>query len=374
MKIVYVANVRMPTEKAHGFQIMKMCEAFADLENEVTLIAPRRLNPIKDDPFDYYGIKKNFKIVRMPCLDLLPIFKGKLSFLIEEASFYLATKIFLAGLKNYDSLYVREIVAAIFFKDVYFEVHNLPKKIGFWFRRAIKNSARFFPVTKCLADDLEKAGAPRQKIMVAPDGVDLRAFEKIVDKQTARRQLNFPNDKRIVLYAGSFYLYDWKGTDIMIESAKNFSEDTLFVLVGGNEEEMEKIKGRGLPGNVLLIGRKSPKEIPIYLSAADILILPNKAGFVHSERYTSPLKLFEYMAAGKPIIASDLPSIREVLNESNSVLVKPSDAGALAEAIKAIINNPERAQKISSAALIDVKKYSWSSRAEKIMKVMKVVR
>ena len=59
-KIIYLANVRLPTEKAHGIQIVKMCEAFAGLGLEVELVVPNRLNSIQDDIFDYYGVKKNF--------------------------------------------------------------------------------------------------------------------------------------------------------------------------------------------------------------------------------------------------------------------------------------------------------------------------
>ena len=72
-KLVYIANARIPTEKAHGIQIMKMCEAFSAQVVDVELVLPRRLNRIKENPFDYYGVKKNFKITKLPTIDFITL-------------------------------------------------------------------------------------------------------------------------------------------------------------------------------------------------------------------------------------------------------------------------------------------------------------
>ena len=85
-----------------------------------------------------------------------------------------------------------------------------------------------------------------------------------------------------------------------------------------------------------------------------------------SKYYTSPMKLFEYMAVGRPIVASHIPSIAEILNEENSVLVKPDDPEALARGIRFVLENNEFAEKISSQAYIDVQKYTWEARAKLI--------
>ncbi|MCH7883412.1 hypothetical protein IIA95_03290, partial [Patescibacteria group bacterium] len=78
MKLIYIANARIPTEKAHGIQIMKTCEAFADNGAEIELVVPWRFNPIKNDPFEYYDVKRVFKIVKIPSLDLTAF--GKIGF------------------------------------------------------------------------------------------------------------------------------------------------------------------------------------------------------------------------------------------------------------------------------------------------------
>jgi len=119
--------------------------------------------------------------------------------------------------------------------------------------------------------------------------------------------------------------------------------------------------------NVILVGYVAPKQVPKYLAAADILILPNTSADDMSRLYTSPLKLFEYMAARRPIVASDLTSIREILNEQNSILVKPDDPAALVEGILKISENKALADSLVKKAFQDVQQYTWDKRAERIL-------
>ncbi len=95
-------------------------------------------------------------------------------------------------------------------------------------------------------------------------------------------------------------------------------------------------------------------------------MLPNPASAI-STRFTSPLKLFEYMAAGRPIVASDLPSIREVLrHEQNALLVEPGDAAALAAGVRRLLDDRPLADRLAQAAVTDVASYSWDRRAERL--------
>ena len=124
-------------------------------------------------------------------------------------------------------------------------------------------------------------------------------------------------------------------------------------------------------GRVEFIGWRKHSLIPLYLRAADLLVLPNKKDGDLSEFYTSPLKMFEYMAAGKPIIATDLPSLREVLNEQNAFFVVPGDSVALARGITMVLNNAMLADRISRQALQEVKNYTWDIRAQQILDFIK---
>lgn len=120
-----------------------------------------------------------------------------------------------------------------------------------------------------------------------------------------------------------------------------------------------------------MVGHRPHQEIPYWLKAADVLVLPNSAKEKISRFYTSPLKLFEYMASGTPIVASDLPSIREVLNEKNAVLVKPDSPEFLTAGIMKVLENPYLSDKISKQAFQDVQNYTWEKRAEKILRFIK---
>ena len=142
-----------------------------------------------------------------------------------------------------------------------------------------------------------------------------------------------------------------------------------FVFVGGMKNDLIRfsllIRQKQL-NNVLLVGQRPHAEIPYYLKAADVLVLPNSATEKISSHYTSPMKLFEYMASGTPIVASDLPSIREVLNWQNATLVRPDDPKDLARGIEAVLKNKKWADKIAKKAKIDSVGYDWSKRVKDI--------
>ena len=367
MKLYYLSNLRIPTEKAHGIQIAKMCEAFALNGLEVELIVPLKYNEIKADPYEYYNVERNFKITKVLCLDALRLFINKFGFFIQTASFLFFARIFLA-FKRRGIIYTREVWAGLFFKDYVLEIHNLPKKINWLALRGLRRAGRLLVLTDFLKNEIAALGVERNKILVSADGVDLKNFDIEMEKNQARKMVGLPLDKKIILYSGSFYLYDWKGVDVLIDAAKYLSDDELIILLGGKADEIAQINGLRASNRIKLIERQPYKNIPVYLKAADILVLPNKKGESISEKYTSPLKLFEYMASGAPIVASDLPSLREVLNNQNSVLVEPNSSERLAEGISQALGNGDLASKISAQALKDVQQYSWQKRTGNIIK------
>jgi glycosyltransferase involved in cell wall biosynthesis len=225
--------------------------------------------------------------------------------------------------------------------------------------------------SKGTESEYKKAGFKRT--VAVPNGVDLEKF-KVESRKSkvdeTKEKLNLPLDKKIIMYTG--HLYAWKGVDTVIEAAKlcsNYSQ-IIFVFVGGTEKDLlkyQKIKESQSLTNVLFVGHREQKEVPEYLACADVLLLPNVPLSVESEHYTSPIKMFEYMASGKPVVASDLPSIREVLNEKNSILVKPADATDLIRGINEALENPIHTREITREALMNVENYTWIKRAERII-------
>lgn len=367
MRFLYIANVRIPTERAHGLQIIKMCESFVELKNDVKLIAPNRFNKIKDNCFDYYDVKNNFRIIKLPCIDLIPLsnFLGSFAAHLELLTFLISVK-FFSIFNGYDIIYTREPMVGIFFKDFILELHSLPRFKSYFFYSCIKKAKKLVVLTEGIKKILIEQGVNADKIIVSPDAVDLEQFEIGLNLIEARKKLALPLESKIILYTG--HLYSWKGVDTLVEAAKLLPPDYLTVFVGGVEEDVEKFRLKYANiRNILIVGHKPHREIPIYLKAADVLILPNSGKEKISKFYTSPLKLFEYMAARKPIVSSDLPSIREILNDHNSILVDPDNPQKLIQGIKLVFKYPNLSFKISESAYQDVVVNTWIKRAEKII-------
>ena len=376
MKLVYIANIKLPTGKAHGIQIMKMCESFAkvkiaDKNIEVELIVPGRFNYIKEDPFLFYNVTRNFKIIKIPCFDLFFVdgFLGKVSFFLQTISFLFVTRIHFL-FNRFDILYTREQLTGLFFKNFILEIHSIPKKIAFFHKIIWQRARKLVVLTSYIKKIIAEGGLTKEKILVAADAVDLQEFDIPISANDARKKLGLPLDKKIVLYAGSFLLFDWKGVDILLQSAEFIKSGCLLILVGGQKQEIEALKSLSNTQdskNILMVGQKPHNLIPYYIKAADVLVLPNKAGDVWSEYYTSPLKLFEYMAGRRPIVASDLPSIREILNKDSALLFEANNPVDLAEKINLLIENSDLGRQVADKAFQVVADYTWDKRAQIII-------
>jgi len=367
-KLIYIANIRLPTEKAHGIQIMKTCEAFTATGSVVELVIPWRFNSIKGDPFEYYSIKTKFKITRIFSLDLVRY--GKWGFIIQLATFGLSA-FFYTMFSKKDFIYGRDefpLILSSLHSRIIWETHT-----GSYSRtvRALLNrNIRMVAISNGLKDLYVRNGVNPNHIFVAPDSVDTELFDIRISKEEARRKLNLPLDKKIVLYTG--HLYDWKGAHVLGEAARLLPTDISIVFVGGTESDVRSFKERfGSIQNVFILGKKPYNEIPVFLKAADILTLPNSPVNDNSSFYTSPMKLFEYMASGRPIIASDLLSIREILDENNSVLVSPNNPKLLAEGIIKILSDDNLREKIQSQSYRDSKLYTWQNRVKEIIDFIK---
>jgi glycosyltransferase involved in cell wall biosynthesis len=223
-------------------------------------------------------------------------------------------------------------------------------------------------VTRHLAEAYQKGGVPAEKILVAPNGIDAKLLSKDLAQARVRQELGIPQDRKVIGYTG--HLYQWKGVHVAVQAMKALPDDYLLCIVGGMPEDIlnfERFINDNSIKNVVLAGYVAPKEIYRYLAAADILVLPNTSADDLSRLYTSPLKLFEYMAARRPIAASDLPSIREILNEENAILVKPDDPLALAEGVMKISGNKALADSLVKKAFQDVQSFTWDKRVERIL-------
>ncbi len=371
MKIAYIANARIPTEKAHGIQIMNTCAALARAGAEIELLIPDRSNPIQDDPFSFYDIDKPFLIRKAACVDLLgsPLPK-KLSFALQTFSFTASALFMLVGNLRGAVIYGRDeaVLAplALFSKSVYWESHT--GSTNLFARLLLKRAKGVVSISSGLADLYIGKGLDPKRSLVAHDAVDLRRFRDLSDdKKALRKELGLPFDASIVTYSGSIGLYSWKGVDVFLESLKHVSvPGARFLVVGGSQGDVSRLRIAYPDKRISFVGSVKPGDVPSYLKASDVLVLPNRSGNEVSERYTSPMKLFEYMASKTPIVASDLPSIREVLDSENSVLFSPNDPKALAGAVERVLKDPVLARQLSERSFSDVMGHTWDNRARKI--------
>lgn len=364
MKLVYLSTARVPDEWAHVIQIMKMCEAFAGAGHDVTLVIPQRGRTSNEDPFAYAGVRPNFRIVKLPCIDVDPGSQGKMLFWVRTFSFLAVARIYLLY-TTYDLLYTRELFALGNLAKTVFELHSQTDAV----RRARHSLARAKAVvciTRGLAEDVVAAGIPREKIVIAPDGVSLEDFAHPESTEAARARLSVPSDTPIALYIG--ILDAWKGVDTLYAAAALMSDVRTIVI--GAHDGAEKRLAVEHP-HVTFIPFQPYRELANNQQIADVLILPNSGKEALSAKYTSPLKLFSYMASGKPIVASDLPSLREVLSETNAFFAKADDPASFAATVRYVLAHPEEARARASTARQDVIRYSWTARAEHILSAIK---
>jgi glycosyltransferase involved in cell wall biosynthesis len=390
VRILYIANAAIPSEKAHTYQILKMCEAFEAGGLDVELAVPCRFpsEQMKEvgNIWRYYGINERFKVTTLLSLDFF--FVPRLPLRIQYPLFYLQAGSFYANATLYsllrkaeiiysrdpEFLFVLSLIKPSLRPRMYYEAHTFPgSRVGKWLRSWMgRRIGGLIVITNKLKELYVELGVPDDKILVARDGVDLQKFRGEIGKEKSREKLGLPIDKKIVCYTG--HLFPWKGVYTFAESAKLLRQ-CLFVIVGGMYHDIrrfqEYLKAAGL-SNVEVVGYVQPSIVPDYLFAADALILPNSAKAKIASHYTSPLKLFEYMASRRTIIASDLPSLGEVLRDGeNAILVEPDDPRALAEGIKKVLDDPDLARSISEQAYSEVSQYSWEERARRIIRFVK---
>jgi glycosyltransferase involved in cell wall biosynthesis len=165
-----------------------------------------------------------------------------------------------------------------------------------------------------------------------------------------------------------------KGVDVLLRALKELQPGKVFsgFIVGGPDGDRlayeQQADSLGLSGDeVLFTGEISARDVPAALAACDILAMPFP-DFPHYRSNMSPLKMFEYMAADRPVVTSDLPTIRDVLSEDSAVFCIPGDAHSLAQVLLWISGHPEEAEgKAHRAKELVSARYSWEERMRRIL-------
>lgn len=391
MRLLYIANIRIPSEKAHTYQIMRMCSAFAASGAEVTLLVPDRKSQIAGDPFAFYGIPKNFKIERLSVKDTIGVkyLPGYLALAIALFSFHGAVKKYVKDFKKttnarFDAWYTREALLLPFLQQgkdarhaLVYEAHDFPKRWRWYFRLCLRFPRLVIATSEALRSALLTQGALSSRIMVERNGVDVEFFSHADGSALRKSQGIIREDERVALYTGS--LQEWKGVGTLLEAfdlLKISDKEIQLWIVGGTAADVANWKKRfptrsGLSHErigIVFFGLVPHARIAEFMAAADVCVLPNSALTKESASFTSPIKLYEYLASGCPIVASDLPSIREIVDETTVKFVPPDDPRALAEGILEALKNPGEARaRATTGRYMVVARYGWDARGARIL-------
>jgi glycosyltransferase involved in cell wall biosynthesis len=370
MKIVYLSSAELPSRTANSIHIMKMCQAFAGNGHDVTLFADVIEPTITDDAiFRHYDVSGTFALKRLPRISV-PYGGHLVGHLMARDAAKIVPDLVIG---RHPAACYSAMVAGM---PTYFETHAPIAESGrftHWlFRRMIRSRhlMKVILITQALGTFYrERYGLPAEKLLLLPDGAD--PTPAAISPMAGVRI----EGKLNIGYTG--HLYPGKGMEI-ISALAPICPEHHFHVVGGREQDIDYWKRETAPlTNITFHGHQPHAQISAYLQAFDIVLLPNQREVKANAggdigAWTSPLKLFEYMAAGKPIVASDIPVLREVIqHDRNAVLCPHDDAGAWKAAIDRLAKDPELRVRIASNARHDLEqKYSWRRRAELIVEDM----
>lgn len=374
MKIAYLSTAQVPSNRANSIQVMKVCQALVQNGEEVTLYVPGDQPADNQDFSSYYGLSVQFPLVYL---------KSRRS--LKRFDFTLAG-IRQARKNRSDLVYTRMIWAAFLARlrgfAVVLEMHDLPQghlaPLIYRLFLKLRRPKLIVYITSALKQHTDEALAVKareREFLIAPDGVDLERYENLPRSAEARSMLGL-EEKVTAAYSGGFYA--GRGLEIMQELALSFPQ-VQFLWIGGNSQQVSEWQARlgaAKVDNVILTGFVENAKLPLYQAAADVLLMPYSLAFGGSgggdiSAVSSPMKLFEYMAAGRCILASDLPVLREVLHHASAAFYQPEDFSDLCAQFAGLISDTQKREALAAAAKEDVKAYSWRRRMTGIMRAIR---
>jgi glycosyltransferase involved in cell wall biosynthesis len=364
MKIAAIAGSTIPSDTANSLQVMKACQALAQIGHDVTLLVPGSRNS-SVDLMGHYGLQTGFPIEWLSS-------SSRRRFTWDSAQQARALRADLI----YSWFPQSAVFGLVFGLPVVFEIHIQPTGLfgPVWHRAftTLPGHKRLVSITRALVNILEREfhmHFSNDELVIAPNGVDLERFASVPGPVAARRQIGL-REAPTVMCTG--HLYAGRGADLFLALAKSMPQ-VQFVWVGGRPEDIEAWKQRVESENVVFTGFIPNQTLPLHQAAADILIMPysrsimGSSGSADSAAVASPMKMFEYMATGRAIVSADLPVIREVLNEKNAAFCEPDEVGDWRLVIESLLGQDSRRTKLGEQARQDVQGYTWVARAQSIM-------
>jgi glycosyltransferase involved in cell wall biosynthesis len=391
-RVLIPADIRFPLERANGVQIVKTAAALARGGVPTTLLVRQ------SDPRNTEEILALFGVGAMPLLavERLRVFhqtgvsaQARACFLARAAArasleLLRGSCVFTRDLQLADWLLAQPRIAP---NRVCYEAHAVEalmyaergslygtsetprsrkvQRLAGRERRVWRRAAGLVTTTRGIHDTFTASYGERARTAVIPNGCDVpsdRTFPGLSEEQPPR-----------VVYAGQ--LYPWKGVDVLVEAMVRVEQARLVILGGlAGEGDMARIRAliaeRGLAERAELPGTVPQARVAEELRRAAVVVVPFLRS-VMTERHTSPIKAFEAMAAGRPIVCTDLPSSREVLRQDeNALLVPPGDASSLATAIQRVLADRSLALRVARSAYDEAPRFSWDARAARLRELL----
>lgn len=366
MNIVYLSASIIPSKNANSIHVMKMCQAFAKNGHNVTLFA-RESSENVDDVYSYYGVEKIFKIEKI----VWPNIRGLGGWVYGKR-----IKRKIMNNNRPDLFYGRDIYSILEMtsmpnSEIYYEAHTPPaNKIRKIMEKRLFNSDKFkrlIVISEALKEEyLSIFPNLSNKILVAHDAADSPSGFLNVKVE------NFNSNTFKVGYIG--HLYPGKGMEVITKLAY-LLPDIEFHIVGGKEKDINYWRNKIKTKNLVFHGFIPHGLLNEYYNQFDIVLAPYQTTVTSSggkgdiSKWMSPLKIFEYMAYGKAIIASDLPVLKEVLiHNKNCILCPPKDIDAWVKAILKLKEDKDLKFRIGKQAReIFLQKYTWEQRGRNVL-------
>ena len=383
-EIIYISSSTIFSGSANEIQVLNMCAAFQQNGYKTNLIINSKQKKINISKLnDFYGInlsKIKFKFIYY-----------KRSKGLEFLIFSKALLFYIFNIKDFKKKYIifsRNLYSAFFFGvilnyRIFFECHSLENGIRNTLQNKIlnKNNINFICITNALKKILLDQIAINKKnlanISILSDcSVVNNNILSYQEKLKTRKNLFIKNTnithKNLIGYFGS--LHPCRGIELILNIAK-LSNKYTYVIFGGDSKSISNIKDKNhIPKNIIFMGYVSPSQSKYYMTLMDVLLMPYQEKVsigvknVDTSKWMSPLKMFEYMSSGVPIISSNLEPLKEILiHRVNSLLTDYDDPLKWFKNIETLINDKKINLMISQNAFSDLNnKYTWNKRAKKI--------
>lgn len=289
------------------------------------------------------------------------------------------TLVFTKEFRQADVIYTRNLwiawMAMLFGQRVVFD-HYRPwsdqiPPLAYWIYRLM--CRRSFLVNISHSDYTREKylalGIPKEKLVCVRNGFEPQRLQSRVPVNAAKRSIGLPDDRKTVVYTGR--LNHRKGLSLVVEAAKRLP-DILFVLVGSYGNGVIEASAVGIE-NILVIPWQPADVIGQYVLAADVLLVPPSwKPLAQFGSTVLPLKLFFYMASGRPILAGNTPDVSEVLqHDRNAFLCRPDNLDSLVNGLRILTSDTVLADRIAATALADSADFTWDKRTSRIVDIIR---